>query len=96
VGSRPSYSSKPCARSPPTRHDALGETVRLLLKIDARTSRNAPRSDHGVEVSQSQLGKHAAHVYTSAADDKHGKELRREAIARRSNNAGWKKARAQP
>ena len=52
-----------------------------------------PLSDDAVEVLQSQLGKHATHVFTFAVYDKQGKQLRRKPIAKRSNNTAWRKAR---
>jgi len=54
-----------------------------------------PLSDDAVEVLQSQLGKHATHVFTFAVFDKQGKQLRRQPIGKRSNNTAWRKARAR-
>jgi len=54
-----------------------------------------PLSDDAVEVLESQKGKHPTHVFTFGVFDRHGKELRRNPISKRSNNTAWRKARVR-
>ncbi len=73
----------------------LAQRVAWVWPDDAKAGRaiGVPLSDDAISVLQGELGKHATHVFTYAVVDKHGKELRREPIGKRTNNTGWRKAR---
>jgi len=78
-------------------HVDLGRRMVLVPGDEAKAGDDivVPLSDDAVEVLPSQLGKHATHVFTFAVFDKHGKQLRREPIGKRSNNTAWRKARVR-
>jgi integrase len=73
----------------------LGRRFVLVHGEEAKAGEDivVPLSDDAVEALQPQLGKHAVYVFTFAVFDKHGKELRRNPITKRSNNTAWRKAR---
>ncbi len=75
----------------------LGRRLVHVLAHEAKAGDDivVPLSDDAVEVLQSQLGKHATHVFTFAVFDKHGKELHPAPITKRSNKTAWRKARAR-
>ena len=75
----------------------LARRVAWVWPDEAKAGRaiGVPLNADAVRILRAELGRHPTHVFTFAVADEHGKELRREPIAKRSNNTAWRKARVR-